>query len=613
MTKTITIAEMKKAFTKEQLKAIKEQAHREAVLLADAEVKGLNEDQLRAALAQTMVRNWELTRQRDLVKNAFYAAQSEKLPVADSLRIDDIENDFEDDSTDQKIRDFLEWQLENKEITQEVFDRMIKNLEQSSEDDFLSSSQGKQEKAPKVPKKELVSKTIEYPLNGQKCPICGSELVHLGWKSRIKIEYTPAQIRYVEEKLETGVCPHKCDDQYNKPIILTVEPAEPSLLEKSMATESLISGLVYEKFLMGTPLYRLESHFKRGDVPLSRQTMSHMVLDTYDEYLKLLYEKMCQDFSHAPIVHLDETTIQCLELQENHKLSAMVVGTTGSHVENQITIYKFFEGKSQKFVSEMLGENYEGVLMSDGLKAYANYASNSPQTIKLSCMAHARRYFYQALTSREDWKNYLKLLKTLGKEGKDKEFIRAQATQYLNDHEAMNLLLSIMRQFGALYRVERMACAESEDEVRTLREEISRPIFEELVSLVLKALEGFSATPAVQKAALYFLERQESLGRYLENGSWPIDNNKCERAVKSFILPRKNFLFANTQRGAESAGGYLSLLKTAEENGLKPQDYLEYALKQLKIYKHDHGKIDEEIVEKVMPYSKELPSYLYKR
>ena len=109
---------------------------------------------------------------------------------------------------------------------------MIKNLDQSKYDGFLSSYQEEQEKALKISKKELVFETIEYSLNGQKCPICGRELVHLGWKSRPKIEYTLATIRYVEEKFETGVCPHKCDDQYNKPIMVTVKPGEPSLLER---------------------------------------------------------------------------------------------------------------------------------------------------------------------------------------------------------------------------------------------------------------------------------------------------------------------------------------------------------------------------------------------
>lgn len=43
--------------------------------------------------------------------------------------------------------------------------------------------------------------------------------------------------------------------------------------------------------------------------------------------------------------------------------------------------------------------------------------------------------------------------------------------------------------------------------------------------------------------------------------------------MKSFILPPKNFLFANTQKGAEVQ---------AEENSSKTQKYLECILKQLK-------------------------------
>ena len=48
--------------------------------------------------------------------------------------------------------------------------------------------------------------------------------------------------------------------------------------------------------------------------------------------------------------------------------------------------------------------------------------------------------------------------------------------------------------------------------------------------------------------------------------------------VKPFVMGRKNFLFANTPRGAQSSAVIYSLIETAKENGLDPYRYLKYIL-----------------------------------
>ncbi|WP_079914788.1 transposase [Paenibacillus sp. 32352] len=41
------------------------------------------------------------------------------------------------------------------------------------------------------------------------------------------------------------------------------------------------------------------------------------------------------------------------------------------------------------------------------------------------------------------------------------------------------------------------------------------------------------------------------LKAYLLDGRLEIDNNRSERAIKPFVIGRKNWLFANTPRGAQ--------------------------------------------------------------
>ena len=66
---------------------------------------------------------------------------------------------------------------------------------------------------------------------------------------------------------------------------------------------------------------------------------------------------------------------------------------------------------------------------------------------------------------------------------------------------------------------------------------------------------------------------------YLSDGRLEISNNRTERTVKMFVIDRKNFLFANTPRGAKASAVIFSIIETALENNLNPFDYLVYIFK----------------------------------
>lgn len=49
--------------------------------------------------------------------------------------------------------------------------------------------------------------------------------------------------------------------------------------------------------------------------------------------------------------------------------------------------------------------------------------------------------------------------------------------------------------------------------------------------------------------------------------------------MKPFVIDRKNFLFANTPKGATGSAVMFSLIQTALENGLEPFRYLTWLLR----------------------------------
>ena len=87
---------------------------------------------------------------------------------------------------------------------------------------------------------------------------------------------------------------------------------------------------------------------------------------------------------------------------------------------------------------------------------------------------------------------------------------------------------------------------------------------------------------ALGKAFTYLKEQWPYLTNYLKDGRLEISNNRAERSIKPFVINRKNFMFANTPKGATSSAVMFSMIRTAIENSLDPYAYLTWLLKTAK-------------------------------
>ncbi|MBO9481994.1 transposase domain-containing protein, partial [Salinisphaera sp. G21_0] len=68
---------------------------------------------------------------------------------------------------------------------------------------------------------------------------------------------------------------------------------------------------------------------------------------------------------------------------------------------------------------------------------------------------------------------------------------------------------------------------------------------------------------------------------YCEDGDLNISNAAAENAIRPFTLGRKNWLFADTPKGARASAIFYSLIESAKANGLEPFEYLNHILKEL--------------------------------
>jgi transposase len=134
--------------------------------------------------------------------------------------------------------------------------------------------------------------------------------------------------------------------------------------------------------------------------------------------------------------------------------------------------------------------------------------------------------------------------------------------------------------------------------------ERSRPILDDFSSWLRIQKSRVLPKSALGQAITYCQNQWEPLIAFLKDGRLEIDNNRSERAIKPFVIGRKNWLFANTPRGAKASAIIYSLVETAKENGLNPFVYLTYLFEKLPNLAdpHDENKLDQ-----LLPWSETLP------
>lgn len=91
-----------------------------------------------------------------------------------------------------------------------------------------------------------------------------------------------------------------------------------------------------------------------------------------------------------------------------------------------------------------------------------------------------------------------------------------------------------------------------------------------------------------------------------EDGRLSLDNNVAERAIRPFTVGRKNWLFADTPKGADVSAALYSIVTTAKANGLNVYKYLTWLLDTMP----NAGVLDDKTLDVMLPFSDSLPAEL---
>lgn len=90
---------------------------------------------------------------------------------------------------------------------------------------------------------------------------------------------------------------------------------------------------------------------------------------------------------------------------------------------------------------------------------------------------------------------------------------------------------------------------------------------------------------------------------FMLDGHIAVDNNLAERAIKPFVIGRKNYLFSRSPKGAQASAMSYSIIETAKANKLNPFFYLTYLFKQLPNIDIE----DDKALDALLPWAKSIP------
>ena len=141
------------------------------------------------------------------------------------------------------------------------------------------------------------------PENELTCSACGSKLVEIGKEVRRSLMMKPAAFWVREDVYYTYACKN-CEQETGEANIVKAAK-EPALLPGSFASAEAVAYLATQKFVMYSPLYRLEQEFNRQGLKLSRQTMANWLLKASEKWLQPVYDVLHEQLCREAVLHAD--------------------------------------------------------------------------------------------------------------------------------------------------------------------------------------------------------------------------------------------------------------------------------------------------------------------
>ena len=385
---------------------------------------------------------------------------------------------------------------------------------------------------------------------GQTHCACGEAFKRIGEEVSEQLDCVPAQffvLRHIRGKYACACCQ-----------TVQAAPMPAQMIDKGIPAPGLLAQVVVAKHDDHLPLYRQSEIYARSGVQIPRSSMAQWI-GICGLRLAPLVEALKKFVLGHGVVHVDETPVSLLAPGKGKTKKAYVwVYRTTNFVARRAVFYDFCKDRSGEHPRRVL-QDFSQTLVSDDYSGY--HALHRRGVTASLCWAHARRKLFEAH-------------RDTGSE------IAGQAVTLIAE----------------LYDIEREAREFEPDARRLLRQQHSKPIVEALHTWLIAKRQMLAKADITSRAIDYSLSNWTALGRFLDDGHVPIDNNAAENSVRPLAVGRRNWLFVGSQNAGERAAAVLSLIESAKLNGHDPWAYLKDVFERLPTLKNSD-------LEKLLPHT----------
>jgi len=384
-----------------------------------------------------------------------------------------------------------------------------------------------------------------------KCESCGGEKFRkIGEDISEVLEHIPESykvIRYIRPRCA-------CVDCEN---IQQADPAS-KVIDKGNPGPGLLAHVFIQKFCNHLPAYRQSQICSRSGVDISRSTISSW-LGRGAKLLEPISDKIKEYIFSAKQLHGDDTPVKVLDpgagKTKTGRIWTYVKDGRPCNDLSPVAACYFYSPDRKGIRPEGHLKNFTGTLHAD---AYAGYNKlyvnddNPDATIEeAACWAHTRRKFYDITIA----------------------------------NDKANIAFAVLEKIAEIYHIESTIRGLDPDKRLNARREKSTNLVKELFTGFKKAYKQLPKKSSTAQAIAYALNNEKALKRFLDNGEVEIDNNAAERALRSVAIGRKNWLFAGSDNGGNTAAIIYTLIETAKLNNINPLQYLRKVFSVIQDYK----------------------------
>jgi len=371
----------------------------------------------------------------------------------------------------------------------------------------------------------VVTTTYELPEEERTCA-CGQPLSEMGAEQSRELERLERTLVHEIRRLKYAC--KACQEG------VKTAPGPDRVIDKGQLGVGFLAHVLVERFGNHMPYHRLEKKYASEGLDLSRSVLWRSA-HRCAELLEPIYAQMKRDVLASPAIHTDDSPVTLQESKAGGRRQARVWIYRDLR---GVQVFDFTETRARDGPRDFLGD-YAGYLIADAYPGYDAFFGPEKAT-EIACWAHTRR-----------------------------KYLDAEAT----DPE---LAKEAVARIGELYAIERHAKEANlkVEAIAELRRRETRPRLDALHDWLCVTRQKVLDKSPMGRAIDYTLANWTALGRFVEDGRLPIDNNAAERSLRQVAVGRKNWLFIGNENGGRTAMVLYSLVATAKEFGVDPRTYL---------------------------------------